>query len=84
MADGGGSLLQRALQQVGASQRLLFLGSVVPVSGGESQGLDGSKLSDGAISMGKSDLDERDERLRLRVVVLLKIGCGGLDLFRVG
>lgn len=51
---------------------------------GDSKGLDGGELSDGSIAVCQGDLDEEEKRLGLGVVVLLKISCDSLDLFRVG
>jgi len=84
MARSRRALLQSAFQQVRASQRLLVLSSLFPVLGSESKGLNGGKLSDCTVIVGKGNLDEQDERVRLGVVVLLKIGSDSLDLFRVG
>jgi hypothetical protein len=67
-----------------ADKRLLVLGSPLPELGHKAQSLDGSQLSDGIVSMCKSDLDQQQKRLGLRVVVLLEVGCDGLDLFRIG
>ncbi|KAK1246113.1 hypothetical protein MKX07_005182 [Trichoderma sp. CBMAI-0711] len=84
VAVGSGRLLQGALEQVRAHKRLLVLGGGAPELGDEAQGLDGGQLANGTVSMCKGDLDERQKRLGLGVVVLLEIGCDGLDLFRVG
>lgn len=84
VAVGSGRLLQSALQQVGADKRLLVLGSLLPELGHKAQGLDRGQLSHGIVCICKSDLDERQKRLGLRVVVLLEVGRDSLDLFRVG
>ncbi|KAK1246368.1 LOW QUALITY PROTEIN: hypothetical protein MKX08_000170 [Trichoderma sp. CBMAI-0020] len=84
VAVGRGRLLQSALQQVGADKRLLILGGLLPELGHQAQGLDRGQLSHSIVCVCKSDLDERQKRLGLGVVVLLEVGRDSLDLFRVG
>lgn len=84
VAVGSGCLLQSTLEKMGADERLLVLGSGRPELGDEPQSLDGGQLSHSILCVCKSDLDQKKKRLGLGVVVLLEVGCDGLDLFRVG
>lgn len=62
----------------------LVLRGLLPVLGDESESLDGGLLADTGLVVGEGDLDEQQQRLRLRVVVLLEVGGDGLDLLSVG
>lgn len=53
------------------------------MSGDESRSLDGGKLPHASIAVGEGDLDEEEEGLGLRVVVLLEVGGDGLDLLSI-
>lgn len=76
-------LLEDTLQKVLPRKTLLVGRDLGPVPLGYADRLNGGKLTDTAIVVGEGDLDQEEQRLRLREEVLLKLSGDRLDILSV-
>jgi len=68
-----------------SDRSLLLGGDGLPVLRGQPSSLDGGLLAEGVIAaVCAYDLEQKEERLRVGVIVLLELGGNGLEPLRVG
>jgi hypothetical protein len=84
VTDCRGALVEGAIEEMLAGLLALVLRGLLPVLGNKSESLNGGELTDTGIVVSERNLDQKQQRLGLGVVVLLQVGGDELDLLSVG